>query len=88
MVTAQVFATDFLYQQAPRSENDKITMAGGKSNQSWYHCISLGSVLHLVPKETTPKVTALLRMIGDHRFNENKPLDNNRDAKKSCTLLS
>lgn len=49
--------------------------------------ISLESMLHLVPKETTPKVSALLRMI-DHRFYENKTLDNNRDAKKSCALLS
>lgn len=49
--------------------------------------VSLGSSLHLVPKETTPKECALLKMI-DHRFNENKSLDNNKDAKKSCTLLS
>lgn len=49
--------------------------------------VALGSTLHLVTKETTPKVRALVRMIGDHRFNENKMLDNNRDAKKSCTLL-
>lgn len=49
--------------------------------------VSLGSTVHFVPKETTPKVSALLRMT-EHSFNGNKSLDNNRDAKKSCTLLS